>query len=58
MEEGEGEGLERFEVVDESEKKKAAIPPAPPLPAGAIPPPVSEVSQLQPVDLEESKSSV
>jgi len=45
MEEGEGEGLERFEVVDESEKKKAAIPQAPPLPGGAIPTPVTEVTQ-------------
>jgi len=26
MEEGEGEGLERIDVIDESEKKKAVIP--------------------------------
>ncbi len=35
MEEGEGEGLEKIDIVDESESKKkaqAAIPQAPPLP--------------------------
>lgn len=40
MEEGEGEGLERFDVLEESDKKKAAIAQAPALPGGAIPTPV------------------
>ena len=35
MEEGEGEGLERIDVLDDSAKKGAVIPQAPPLPGGA-----------------------
>lgn len=40
MEEGEGEGLEHFDVIDETEAKKKNPPPqAPPLPgAGVLPP--------------------
>ncbi len=37
MEEGEGEGLERFDVLEESDKKKAANSQAPAIPSGAIP---------------------
>ena len=37
MEEGEGEGLERFDVLEESDKKKAANTQAPAIPGGAIP---------------------
>jgi hypothetical protein len=40
MEEGEGEGLERFDVLEESDKKKAANSQAPAIPGGAIPTPV------------------
>jgi hypothetical protein len=40
MEEGEGEGLERFDVLEESDKKKAANSQAPAIPGGAIPAPV------------------
>ena len=36
MEEGEGEGLERIDVIDESDKSKKIIPIAPPLPGAAI----------------------
>jgi hypothetical protein len=38
MEEGEGEGLEKIDIVDESESKKkaqAAIPQAPPVPGSS-----------------------
>lgn len=35
MEEGEGEGLERIDVIDESDKSKKVIPIAPPLPGAA-----------------------
>jgi hypothetical protein len=38
MEEGEGEGLEKIEILDENDSKKkaqAAIPQAPPLPGSA-----------------------
>ena len=36
MEEGEGEGLERIDVIDESDKSKKIIPIATPLPGSAI----------------------
>lgn len=41
MEEGEGEGLERVDVIDDTDikKNKGPIPPAPPLPGAAVLPP-------------------
>lgn len=48
MEEGEGEGLEKIDIFDETEiKKKGAIPQAPPLPGGAavaVPPPITVIN--------------
>jgi len=47
MEEGEGEGLEKFDVSEDSEKKKANVPQAPPLPGGIVPPPLVDQSAQQ-----------
>lgn len=47
MEEGEGEGLERIDILDETEIKKkgsAPIPQAPPLPGAAIVPPITIIN--------------
>jgi hypothetical protein len=72
MEEGEGEGLEKIEILDETETKKkasAVIPQAPPLPGAAIVPPITVINadlpdsppalveQASPVTVEEKKFS-
>lgn len=47
MEEGEGEGLEKIEILDETETKKkasAAIPQAPPLSGAAVVPPITIIN--------------
>ena len=59
MEEGEGEGLERFEVLEESDKKKAAIPQPPALPGGSIQPTVPSSDNGTPeTQKDEEKSAV
>lgn len=59
MEEGEGEGLEKFDVLEESDKKKAAIPQAPALPGSAISPPVPSSDNGTPeTQQDEDKSAV
>jgi hypothetical protein len=59
MEEGEGEGLERFDVLEESDKKKAPIPQGSAITGGAIPTAVPAGDNGTPeTEKDEEKSAV